>query len=442
MCKRVLLLLYILSSICVTLDAKRRLVQEPAFPTVWHRPDRALANPMLSDTIALPEAYTMMMVYKPLEASASQQLWRLSRMDKRYYSVGTCAIRTEQSVIPFRTDSNLPVPCIYTLQHTIPPDTSYHDMVQLFVGADSEQDTTHVVLYEMAYFDSRLSVAQSIPFQTYLALRYGITLDGVSYVSTAGDTLWNAKESKEYYHHIQGLGTSAMYSFRTTQSVSLEDSTVCVLTEDTLPDDSYILIGDNAADMSWRSYENSWAVLQRIWKMAAIGTYAHAIHLKVDAGQLPMEGVDTLYVVLLNQEGKVVQWNTPDSVTQDRYHYYTLFPYDGTCFTMGANFSYPSSSVGTRHHRQKQEQKEETYDYVTITPNPTDGDFIVSIQLAEEKSVSILIQDMSGKTIHYQPLNAIRDFQYKGSISTSGVYMVSIVDTKHNRIATKELIVL
>ena len=114
--------------------------------------------------------------------------------------------------------------------------------------------------------------------------------------------------------------------------------------------------------------------------------------------------------------------------------YYTITPYHNMYFSFGSMFE----------HQLKKERgnlNKKDRNSLSITPNPTDGDFIASIHLEEEKSITITIKDMTGKTIHYQTLGNVRDYLYNGRINTPGLYIISLSDDKWNVIASTELIV-
>lgn len=438
--KRLMTFLIVLCAVIVNAGPQNKSYRTPAYPQVWHCPDNAIINPMLCDTVTLPTSYTMMIVYQSLQPDITRQLWKLNRTDDKYYSIGTHTMSTDEGTMSLKHKDYHSAPCIYTLQHTIKQDTAYHDIAQLYIGADLCQDTSCIKLYEVAYFNHRLPLYQSVMFQTYLAIKHGITLDGVSYLSTSGDTLWNARESKEFYNHIQGFGTNIAYNYISIQSVSLEDSTICIFTKDTLPVDNYILIGDNNADLSWQQYENNMAILQRIWKISAVGAFENNIQIKINLQELQADCPDTLFLTILNHDYNVIQTITPDSIV-DGFHYYTVLPYNDMLFSVGGNFEHHTRGQNFKRNSQKQNKDSELSDYVKIAPNPTEGDFVATIHLAEEKSLTIIIQDVSGKVIHYQILNSIKDFLYKDRLYTSGVYIISFTDDKGNVIATKELMV-
>ena len=433
-----LLLLYILLQSTGFILAKQQGIQNVIFPQVWYRLDSAITEPQLCDTIDLPNSYTVMMVYQSLAPSTPQQLWKINRTDDRYYSISTHGLSTEQSKAYISSNHDISTPCIYTLRHSIQPDSTYQDITQLIIGGD-KYDASRIQLYEVAYFPRRLSSHQALPFQTYLALRNGITLDGVSYLSPKGDTLWNAKHDKPFYHHIQGLGTDTIYGFVSTRSVSVEDSIIRVMVMDILPENHYLLMGDNDSILSWEAQEHPYVQLQREWKMRVWerDTIFACIRLQQQNGW----GVftDTILLVVLDEEGNVQQSIVPDSVT-DGLLYYSVNAYDGLRFSFQTTFIHSTQRKNSRNHISTVPQTN-AIDHIAITPNPTNEDFVVTMHLAEEKSITLMIQDMSGKTIHYQLLDNIQDYTYKGRIKQAGVYLIRITDRQHHVLATEKLIV-
>lgn len=406
------------------------------YPQVWYRPDSAIINPRLCDTISLPTSYTMMMVYKSLRPDSMFQLWKINRTDDKYYSVGTHTISTERREMPLSHNRHRSQACIYTLQHSIMPDTSYHDITQLIVGADAQSDTSGIALYEAAYFDHRVPIYQSLMFQTYLAIKHGVTLDTVFYISTLGDTLWNAVESKEYYHRIQGIGTDSLYHLFSTQSTSQEDSLIQISVNDTLPIGHYVLIGDNDAEIEWHPYESSLAILRRIWKMNIAGEREHNVQVKIYSHVL-QETSDTTWLAVLNEDYQVIDLIRPDSIDSCNY-YYSIRAHKDMLFSLAGYFAHQNMP---RRSKQPNVGMVNGSDYVNVIPNPTHGDYIVRIHLAEEKNIVIVTRDMTGQMVSSQQLNCVTDYEYKDRISSSGVYTVSVTDYKHNVIATTDIIV-
>lgn len=427
----------IVLGICITSAYAQNYVSSlPAYPKVWYRPDSVTINPKICDTVAMPSVYTMMMVYRPLQPDSMHQLWKLSRTDDKYYSVGTHTISTERWEMPLSTAKTRSNACIYTMQHTLQSDTSYHDIAQLFIGADTALCASNIELYEAAYFDSRMPMCQSLMFQTYLAIKHGVTLDSVFYISTSGDTLWNAIEYKKYYHRIQGIGADSVYDLYSTQSTSLEDSLIRISVNDTLPIGHYVLIGDNDAEAEWQPYESSLAVLRRIWKMNIAGEREHNVQVRISPHVL-QETSDTTWLAVLNEDYQVIDLIRPDSIDSCNY-YYSIRAHKDMLFSLAGHFAHQNMP---RKSKQPNVGMVNGPDYVNVSPNPTHGDYIVRIHLAEEKPVAIVTRDMTGQMVSSQQLNCVTDYEYKDRISSSGVYTISVTDNKHNVIATTDIIV-
>ena len=441
--KSILLLFALLSVGMINIEANDGYRKELVYPKVWHRPPSAIFSPSICDTINYPSSYTMMIVYASHDSLNTQQLWKVKRMDSSYYSIGTHSLVTEKMTMPLHHKHTSSAPCIYMWQQTI-QDTSYHDMTQLFIGGDSKKESSQIDLYEVAYFDNRIPLYQSLVFQTYLAIKNGITLDRVPYISTLGDTLWDAKKSHDFYNRIQGFGTNQDYNYVSIQSTSLEDSIVCVFTNDTLPDHSYILIGDNNEDISWSPYEANITLLQRIWKMSVIGACDNMVHIKVNSHYLKVENTDTLMLAILDESHDVIQRISPTFVSNNGYIYYTIPPSHGMFFTFSGNSEDSQFFLGSRNKTQQIDDEQidaAPIDKIEITSNTMDGDFVASIHLIERKSIEMIIQDMAGKIVYHQALRNIKDYQYQGKISSSGIYIISFVDDNRDVLATKEVIV-
>ena len=427
----------IVLGICITSAYAQNYVSSlPAYPKVWYRPDSVTINPKICDTVAMPSVYTMMMVYRPLQPDSMQQLWKLSCTDDKYYSVGTHAISTERWEMPLSSTKTRSNACIYTMQHSLQTDTSYRDNAQLFIGADTASCTGNIELYEAAYFDSRMPIYQSLMFQTYLAIKHGVTLDSVSYISTLGDTLWNAIEYKEYYHRIQGIGTDSVYNLYSTQSTSLEDSLIRISVNDTLPIGHYVIIGDNDAEIEWHPYESCLAVLRRIWKVNVVGDSECNVQVLIHPHVL-LGKSDTTWLAVLNEDYQVIDLIRPDSIDSCNY-YYSIRAHKDMLFSLAGYFAHQNMP---RRSKQPNVGMVNGSDYVNVIPNPTHGDYIVQIHFAEEKTVAIVTRDMTGQTVSSQQLNGVTDYEYKDRISSSGVYTISVTDSKHNVIATTDIIV-
>ena len=434
--------------------------RQPAQPTLWHQSDTAIVSPAFTDTIAPPTSYTMMMVYQTLQPATPQQLWRISRTDSVFYAITTHGLSTERIQPSPRNNPPRTTPTIYTLQHTLRPDTAYRGIYQLHTGATAS-DSSQIALYEVAYFDSRMTKRQSLMFQTYLAIKYGITLDNAPYLSTRGDTLWHPKADKTYYHRLQGIGTDTIYHLYATHSTSLEDSLLNIFTTDPLPINTYALVGDDDVPLGWSPYENGYALLQRTWLLRTTDTLPD-ICIALNKDHLP-DAPDTLAMILLNTDGDITQTVYPDSTNVANQLCYTIpHPVRHTLFSFqatdnetprhqiqknnkGNNNSNKDNKNRSNDNNDNNDNNENYENYgdcaISLTPNPTHGEYLFSISLPQEADFGVTIHDPTGKVLTRQPLTGATDYRHSGFLPVAGMYLFSLYTPDGELLTTRELLV-
>ena len=429
--------------------------QLPIQPTLWHQSDTAIISPSFTDTIAPPTSYTMMMVYQTLQPNVPQQLWRISRTDSVFYAITTHGLSTERIQPSTRNNPPRTTPTIYTLQHTLRPDTAYRGIYRLHTGA-TVSDSSQIALYEVAYFDSRLTKRQSLMFQTYLAIKHGITLDNAPYLSTRGDTLWHPKADKTYYHRLQGIGTDTVYHLNAKHSKSLEDSLLRIFTPNILPINTYALVGDDDVPLGWSPYENGYALLQRTWLLRTSDALPN-ICIALQPENL-LDTPDTLALILFNTDGDITRTIYPDSTNAANQLCYTI-----SCPTTHTLFSFLTTDNETPHRHQIQKNNKgnnnsdkdnkngdngnnEDYthygDYaISLTPNPTLGEYVLSISQPQVADLVLTIQAPTGKVVTRQPLTGATGYRHSGFLPVAGMYLFSLYTQDGELLTTRELLV-
>ena len=408
----------------ISASAAKQLDRSPVYPSVWHRPDTAIIYPNLCDSIPLSDAYTMMMVYCPLRSDSIQPLWTLV-IDSVSYSVAAA--------------KHVSKPVIYTMHHSLSTDTSLSTIGRLYTGT-FELKNSHLSLYESAYFPFSLTRPQSLMFQTYLALRYGITLRKADYLSPQGNIIWSARDYADYYHRVHGIASDPFYHYFSIHSVSMEDSLVSLSVSDTLPDFSYALIGDNGAEVDWTPYEGNTAVLQRRWFMHTSGRMPSEAALDIHTSLFP-DYSDTLFLALLSEENVIQSLVPPSSVDSLGIARYTL-PCTDSYFSFASRFEHRPSRAHTHHVYTEQNPESLSLDQTfRLTPNPTHGPFTLDIHLAQETPITITIHDAMGKLIGRQILGPMTSYHYQGCLHNPGVYLITVTDDCHQTLFTHHLLI-
>jgi len=144
---------------------------------------------------------------------------------------------------------------------------------------------------ECMVFDKFLKKAEILRLETYLALKYGITLYESNYVSPNDSILWNYDSNQTYSHAIAGIGRDSVFGLHQKQSCSEEEDvltigvgSLCILNKentDSLPEGSYLIWGHNQGDMSCDNPFDSIPLWERMWLMEARRAASLATTVKI-----------------------------------------------------------------------------------------------------------------------------------------------------------------
>ena len=419
------LLLLCIAVLGLMTHVKAQSSQQPKRPTIWHMPDSVVVCPAFRDTIWAMSDYTMVIVYQSLRPDTAQQLWKIRRKDSTYYAISTHGFTTKHTKSVVAPPPTIAHPCIYTMQQCISPDTSYHDAVILHIGADTIPDSSRVQLYEAAYFNSRLTHKQRLMYQTSCALKYGITLDTAHYISTTGDTLWNAVSDKNYYHRVQGIGTDTTYHLYITESNALEDSILYIYRPDTLPLNKYVLLGDDNEGLGWSAFNGDSVLLLRTWQLRSTDSLAF-VHLILNRDNIA-SSPDTVKMVIINDAGNITRVIRPDSINLDNQYYYTIPQVPKHLL-----FSFLSCPTAPNNRRQIRE-------LTHLLPDEETDNITKANPYVEQTPVIIVVYDPTGKMIDRQIVSDINAYHFQGATPCRGLYMITIYDSHTGKLLnTKE----
>lgn len=185
-------------------------------PEVWYRPD-SLVSLSQEDSVSWTDEYTVFSVVRSLDDSTPQCLWSFAEDDTVSTAILTRGIYTSNiGTLHFRNPHDFSKWSVYAFHSGICADSIKQCSLRLgeqMVYTDTATiDTLHseIEMEEFAYFRGNVSKHASDAFQTYLALKYGVTLDYAPYISQSGDTLWHPTHDEEFYHRVVGLGNDTI----------------------------------------------------------------------------------------------------------------------------------------------------------------------------------------------------------------------------------------
>ena len=183
-------------------------------------------------------------------------------------------------------------------------------------------DTLHskIEMEEFAYFKGNVPKLTANAFQSYLALKYGVTLDYAPYISSTADTLWHPVYDAEYYHRVMGIGHDTILNWFNLVSHSKEDSLLYIQSDTLLPNE-YVLFGDNDAPLYWqKDFDNDY-ILQREWRLRRFTSQPNNIMVVLQLAAFD-ESVDSIQMIL--KTNGTEQLVTPDSISLDNQCYFTI----------------------------------------------------------------------------------------------------------------------
>ena len=173
-------------------------------------------------------------------------------------------------------------------------------------------------LLEGLFYPYALTVNQRVVAESYLALKYGVTLRE-DYLSPKGDTLWYYDKDKIFSHAIAGIGRDTLHGLHHVEGISAESALLKMRLlaatnsgkAELLPG-QYLLWGASEGKSAF-GYGNAFAtvadsivlfdLMERAWLVRSTGISGCRTQISIAADSLPQ--TDSLYL-LLDRSGKGV----------------------------------------------------------------------------------------------------------------------------------------
>ena len=183
------------------------------------------------------------------------------------------------------------------------------------LGGDSVR---REALLEGLFYPYALSQTQRVAAESYLALKYGVTLRE-DYLSPKGDTLWYYDLDKIFSHAIAGIGRDTLHGLHRVEGISAESALLKMRMlpatgsgrVELLPG-QYLLWGASEGKAAF-GYGNAFAtvadsivlfdLMERAWLVRPTGISGCRTQISIAADSLPQ--TDSLYL-LLDRSGKGV----------------------------------------------------------------------------------------------------------------------------------------
>lgn len=289
-------------------------------------------------------------------------------------------------------------------------------------------------LHELLCYDQLLSPAQRQLTESYLAIKYGLTLDQrqpTNYLAQRNDgsiyPVWTATDEPSYRHRITGLAVDAAADLTRLSGSSVLAPDLLTLSWPEAPTaTAYLLMADNNAPTA-RSLNPDTPALQplrRRWRVEANGRLPET-SLKIDprrlfAGILPGE------TLVLLKSGGTSTIIPPSQVSANKITYTGLsFPTDTTSYLQLA-LRCDDAALGCSTNSVPQDNK--FFTSVTVSPNPAPAGRPLQLRVALAKTAGLIltVYDALGHQVMTRPLSATTHHLAEITLPAPGSYAVHL----------------
>ena len=399
------------------------LLPQPSFRWVCQSADSMLnfspasTTPQSFDSMPYAEQYTMMVVYKPV-ADTEASVWSLSYADGQTLGLTTHSVIVDGVSIRY-ADSNMMDACINTLRQSAP------DAVGPYATLNVGDGNTKIA--EVLYFNRRLSNRELRLWQSELAIRYGVTLGPVDYISNDGTVLWlHHRYEGAFHHRITGLCNDTTNGLIQTRSHSEMAGGMLTIAADTMYPGSFLLTGDNdeatVSNSASSPYGNGFIdMLRRTWRIQSSGIEESAFTLTFDVSHLQLP-TDSL-VLIVDEDIHLPTSVTPQTVSYSG----VVFPTESSSFTLArGSVLWQYAQMATPKGKQAKGQHNTLTGDVRVSayPNPTEGHYFIEVDGAE--TVEVTIRDLLGRAVATHSGNSHSHYRFEGELPSGNSYFVTV----------------
>lgn len=317
------------------------------------------------------------------------------------------------------------------------------------------------LIAEFILYKKILNEKETTKIETYLALKYGITLEK-NYLDASGKTVWNCESDFRFSNNIAGIGRddqSSLFQKQSTSCTSTEQLVIGVNkivhsnSENTgeLNDGDYLIWGDNGESFvtpNAIAAANQIMLSEKKWLMKASGGSSNKIstEIKFDTrtflpGKFPAKN----FYLVIDRSGSTdfrpenCSYITPDQISTNGMATFTniLWDTDGSGkdnFTFGFNPAVAGLSPRLQSNIQSAVKSEHDLNQdgllsFQVFPNPvSDGNYQVAIKLHKPTDIKINIYDLTQQLIFSREESGQDSYQLSDHINGKpGAYIIQLI---------------
>lgn len=415
-----------------------------------------------------PEVATVYMLYHTESDDKENFLWSLQLTDEKRVQLSTRRLRQFRSEIAY-TDTGITGPILSaSFISWKPVDDDSSEVVLRFAGSDTM--TMLGKAAEFLFFPKKLNSLDNCIYQTYLAIKYGVSLVNSPYISSAGDTIWNCDDSKDYNTDIAGIGRDTVFELHQKQSKSYADI-ITLAAGKLMPGNfenptninqgDYLLWANNGKTLVSEEVAYLWdttvnAILDRNWVIKTVGNAGSiATSIYVDASKLDTDRPENC-ILLLDTSGNGVfdkpgvLYVYPDSLSAD-----SLICFSGLSWDPDQNGKDIFTLAIKSRDKKKSEELPEIIrpadagsgedgqtEHLTLSdqgneyrlyPNPTGDQYHLEVSLSKVSDVRVDVFDNAGRLYDTYQSSGDQFYHFEKHLNVPGLYQIRVVSASQSQ---------
>lgn len=304
---------------------------------------------------------------------------------------------------------------------------------------------------EVLIFQGKIDKKDREKYETYLALKYGVTLQGESYRASSDSVLWVKSGRGQYHHDIIGIAKDSVLSLNQKQSKSPEiilaagtEHVTNDLNQSVLPEHSYLLVGATSGDIS-NFYVDTlttnavYAVSSKRWLVSAFHDSIKNVSTQLILHAQALLGADTLFLIIQRQDGGPLEFVFPDSLDNEGRLYFNNLHWDidgsGTDLLRLATYPHLSQSSSMAGNASifdradlelflEQNQAQQNGLQLVGYPNPTNERFLINVNTTSVEQTDVSITDVTGRVYFYSTQAGQNAYTLQGPHLAPGTYFI------------------
>jgi len=403
---------------------------------------------------------TLFVVYEKSRYGDEQNIWRLNTSS---FSSGlsTKKINDPSGILYFKSPSvNTALINTYIRKWKTDPVPGSGLPELIFGQSDEGTAPFKGRLAEFLFYNRVLKTLEQHKIETYLAIKYGITLQH-DYISSEEKTLWSVRNNTGYNHRVAGIGRDDSSHLNQKQSQSgSEEISVTIGAGTIVPtnDDNkqpirnmdFLLFGDDGGELILEESPGKEAPVQlfkRHWMMQVTGDATNSLptELSFDVSRIPVHLPPSAeYILAINRCGCMnpspgtAEYFSADEVATDGTIRFRNIYWDT---------DHSSKDIFALGIRKKDDLPESTgpagifRGETGLFPNPSpNGYFTISIQLEKASFVQLDIFDPGGKRVQSIYRKGQRNYIIRSRIKGDAGSYTIVISTSGGKTSRKLIV--